>query len=68
MYVAKFTKNGIRWKVILFEKRWLETMLSNEIDIINTKKFFFHSNGYRWANKEIARHLFKQHKLEIIDG
>ena len=68
MHVAKFTKKGIRWEVVLFEKRWSEIMLSNEIEIINKKGFFFHSSGYRWVNKEIAKILFRQHKLEIIDG
>lgn len=68
MYVAKFTRIGIRWEVVLFEKRWSETMLSHEIEMINKKGFFFHSRGYRWVNREIAKILFRQHKLEIIDG
>jgi hypothetical protein len=68
MYVAKFTRGRIRWEITLFEKRWSETMLSHEIQIVNKKSFFFHFSGYRWVNKEIAKILFRQHKLEIIDG
>jgi hypothetical protein len=68
MHVAKFTRSGIRWEVTLFEKRWSDTMLSNEIEMVNKKTFLFHSSGYRWVNKEIAKILFRQHKLEIIDG
>ena len=68
MYIAKFDKTGIRWKVTLFNKRWSEEMLSNEMEAISDKNFFFHASGYRWVNKEIAKQLFAQHKLEIIDG
>ena len=68
MYVAKFFKKNIFWNVNLFEKQWSETMLNHEVKILNQKKFLFHFNGYRWVNKEICKLLFKQHKLEIIDG
>lgn len=68
MYVAKFDKALLRWRVTLFNKSWSEEMLSNEIEEIDSKTFFFHSSGYRWVNKEIAKQLFKQHKLEIING
>ena len=68
MYLAKFDKRGMRWHVELFEKRWSEIMLSNEITPLAQKNFIFHSSGYRWANKEIARDLFKKHRLEIING
>jgi hypothetical protein len=68
MYVAKFDKHGILWSVTLFNKVWSNEMLSHEIETITTKRFILHSSGYRWMNKEIAKQLFKQHKLEIIDG
>ena len=68
MYVAKFDRDKILWRVTLFEKRWSELMLSNEISQIKSKNFFLHSSGYRWLNKEMARIMFEQHKLEIIDG
>ena len=68
MYVAKFDKEKILWRVTLFEKRWSELMLSNEISQVKTKSFFFHSSGYRWLNKEMARIMLEQHKLEIING
>jgi hypothetical protein len=68
MYVAKFTRSGLLWEVTLFEKRWSETMLSHEIEMVNKRRFIFHSSGYRWVNKEVAKILFRQHKLEIIDG
>lgn len=68
MYVAKFDRNGVKWTVTLFEKRWSKEMLSHEVTAIASKKFIFHSRGYRWINKEISRHLFTQHELEIING
>jgi hypothetical protein len=68
MYVARFSRNGLRCRVVILEKHWSKEMLTNEATIINEKRFFLHSSGYRWMNKEIARILFEQHKLEIIDG
>ena len=68
MYVAKFNRNSIFWIVTIFEKRWSESMLSNELIEINRKVFILHSSGYRWFNSEITRILFDQHKLEIVNG
>jgi len=68
MYVAKFSRDSIFWIVTIFEKRWSESMLSNELIEINRKVFIFHCNGYRWINSEIAKILFDQHKLEIVNG
>lgn len=68
MYVAKFNRSGIVWTVTLLEKQWSESMLSHEVSEICKKKFVFHSSGYRWINKEISKHLFTRHELEIIDG
>lgn len=68
MYVAKFHRCGLRWKVELFEKRWSESMLSNEAFSISEKSFVFHRNAYRWINSEVAKKLFQQHQLEIIDS
>lgn len=68
MYVAKFSRKGVRWQVTLFEKFWSEEMLSNQIEPIKNKSFFLCSSGHRWINKEIARMLFEQHKLEIVNG
>jgi hypothetical protein len=68
MYVAKFDKEKFLWRVTIFEKRWSELILSNEISEIKNKTFFFHSSGYRWMNKEMSRIMFEQHKLEIING
>lgn len=68
MYVAKFTRKGLRVHVEIFEKRWSEVMLSNEISYISSKKFFFRYHAVRWMRAEIVGQVFKQHKLEIIDG
>lgn len=68
MYVAKFSRDSVFWIVTIFEKRWSESMLSNELIEINKKVFILHSSGYRWINSEIARILFDQHKLEIVNG
>lgn len=68
MYVAKFTRKKLRWNVTIFEKNWSDQMLTHEVTILNNKSFFLSSSGYRWINKEIARIMFEQHKLEIIDG
>jgi hypothetical protein len=68
MYVAKFNRDSIFWIVTIFEKRWSESMLSNELIEINRKVFILHSSGYRWINSEITRILFDQNKLEIVDG
>jgi len=68
MYVAKITRAGIRCKTTLFEKNWSEEMSSYEIKEIKSKYFFMHSSGYRWINREMARIMFEQHRLEIVDG
>ena len=68
MYIAKFNRDDFLWRVTIFEKRWSESMLSNELIEVNSKLFFFHFSGYRWINREISRILFDQHKLEIING
>lgn len=68
MYVAKFDRNKIFWKVTLFEKNWSEEMLSNQVSFIDEKSFVFHRSAYRWINKEVAKNLFDNHLLEIIDG
>lgn len=68
MYVAKFHRNGVKWTVTLFEKSWSKAMLTHEVQEIASKNFVFHSSGYRWINKEISKHLFTNHELEIIDG
>jgi len=68
MYVVKFNRDSIFWIVTIFEKRWSESMNSNELIEINRKVFIFHSSGYRWINSEMSRILFEQHKLEIVNG
>jgi protein associated with RNAse G/E len=68
MYLAKFDKRGLLWEITIFEKRWSDTMLSNELIKINTRLFIFHYSGYRWINREMSRLLFDKHKLEIING
>jgi hypothetical protein len=68
MYVAKFDREGILWRVTVFEKIWSEGILSHEIKEIKSKRFLFHHSGYRWADREICRSLFYKHQLEIIDG
>jgi hypothetical protein len=68
MYVARFKRKGMRWKVSLFEKRWSDSMYSNEISELKNKSFFFRTSAQRWINKEMRRIMFEQHKLEIIDG
>ena len=68
MYVIRFDHKGILWEAVLFEKTWSDSMFSNTVNEINSKKFLFHHKASRWANKEIARKLFEQHKLEIIHG
>jgi hypothetical protein len=68
MFVAKFDKEGILWRVTIFEKNWCEEVFSNEVKQVQSKKFLFHSSGYRWINKEICKRLFDKHELEIING
>jgi hypothetical protein len=68
MYVAKFDKEGLLWRVTIFEKLWSEEMLTNEIKEIQSKRFIFHWRGYRWIEKEVCKSLFYKHRLEIIDG
>ena len=67
MYVAKFTKSGIRWHVKLFNKDWSTEMLSNEMTEVDSKKFLLHSSGYRWIHRRIIREIVSRHGLEIID-
>lgn len=68
MYLAKFDKDGLIWRVTIFQKIWCEGMLSHEVKEIRSKRFIFHRNGYRWIEKEVCQSLFYNHKLEIIDG
>ena len=68
MYVAKFDREGILWKVTVFEKEWSDQMMSHEIKEVATNTFLFHSSGYRWIEREICKDLFQQHRLEIING
>jgi hypothetical protein len=68
MYIAKFNRTGIQWKIDLYEKKWSEEMLSNEISLINTHKFFFHTTAKRWVRNEIVKQLVNHHGLEIING
>lgn len=68
MYVVRFDRNGIRWKVTLFEKNWSEEMQTNEVSEVSSHKFFLHATASRWIRNEIAKKLVKQHKLEIING
>ena len=68
MYVAKFNRDSIFWIVTIFEKRWSESMHSNELIEIKKKAFILHSSGHRLINSEMSRMLFDQHKLEIVNG
>ena len=68
MYVAKFDRENLLWRVTIFEKLWSEEMLTNEVKEIQSKKFIFHRRAYRWIEKEICKSLFYKHRLEIIDG
>lgn len=68
MYVAKFDREGILWRVTVFEKEWSNLMYTHEVSEIATKRFVFHNSGYRWINKEVSRNLFEKHRLEIING
>ena len=68
MYVVRFDRSGIRWKVTLFEKNWSEEMQTHEVSEVNSHKVFLHATAARWIRNEIAKKLVKQHKLEIING
>ncbi len=68
MYVARFDKKGIFWTVTILDKKWSEEMSTHTVEPMASRRFLFHSSGYRWINKEVAKYLFSQHVLEIIDG
>lgn len=68
MYVVRFDRESVLWRVTVFEKIWSDQMLTNEVKEIKSKRFLFHQHGYRWIEKEICRSLFYKHKLEIING
>jgi hypothetical protein len=68
MYVAKFYRESLLWRVVLFEKEWSDIMMTHEVKEISTKRFVLHGRGYRWIYKEIGKTLFTQRKLEVIDG
>ena len=68
MYVARFDRESIFWRVTVFEKTWSQEMLTNEVKEIRSKRFIFHQRAYRWIEKEICRSLFYNHRLEIING
>ena len=68
MYVTRITRNGFVIKANLFEKRWSEEMLSNNMVLINKKSFLLRSSAYKWTYKEISKNLFENKKLEVVDG
>lgn len=68
MYVAKFTRNGVKWTVTLLEKKWSEEMSANEVNNIDSKKFLFRFSGRRWIYKRIYNNLIDNNELEIING
>lgn len=68
MYVAKFDRSGMFWRVTVFEKSWSDKVLSHEIKELKTKNFVFYGRGYRWAEKQICQSLFYKKRLEIING
>jgi hypothetical protein len=68
MYIAKFIHNEGRWNVTLMEKRWSDSLLSHEIELIGNRKFFLYSSGQRWIRKQIIKNLVKYKQLEILDG
>jgi hypothetical protein len=68
MYVAKFDREGILWRVTLLEKEWSQEMLSHEIKEISSKRFLFSTRAYRWIHNQIIIDLFAHRKLEIING
>lgn len=68
MYIAKFNRQGLRWKVTLFEKSWSDEMMTNQVTAATSHKFFLHATAKRWIRNEIVKQMVKQHKLEIING
>jgi hypothetical protein len=68
MYVAKFSRKGILWKVTLLEKVWSDTMQTHEVIEIGTKKALFHGAAGRWIRCRIAQEMVKRHELEILNG
>lgn len=68
MYIARFDRNKVLWKVTILEKNWSDDILSNEIKKIKSKNFVFRTHAYKWISKEICRQLFERHELEVIDG
>lgn len=68
MYVAKFSKKGILWRVVLLEKVWSEEMMTNEVVEKGSKTAVFHSTASRWIRNQIAREMVLRHELEILNG
>lgn len=68
MYIVKVIRSEGRWNVTLLEKRWSESLLSNEIELVGSKKFIFHFIAKQWIRRRIIKHLVKTNRLEIIDG
>ena len=42
MYVARFDRESIFWRVTIFEKNWSEEMLTNEVMEIRSKRFIYY--------------------------
>jgi hypothetical protein len=68
MYVARFKKESIKHKVYIIEKTWSEEIMSNNVQIIDSKTFFFKFRAKRWSEKRIVKMMMDLGKLEILNG
>lgn len=68
MYVAKFSSESLFYRVTLFEKKWSDEMLSNNIIELDSRRFLSYFLAKYWINKKIANLLINNKELEIING
>lgn len=68
MYVVRIDNKPIGMVVYVMEKSWSNTMMTHEVRQIDSKRFILRMRANFWIRKTVARDMFEQHELEIIDG
>ena len=68
MYVARIKRHSIKHRASIIEKHWSNEMLSNSIEIIDSKDFFFKFRAKKWTKKRIIDILQDKRDLEFNYG
>lgn len=67
MYLGKITGQGWRLTASVYQKFWSEELSSNQIELIDSKTFFFKYSAKNWISARICEDLQRHRRLEIVD-